>query len=280
MNKLCFLLLAMLFTSHAALTYTVDTDRSGFSSIALSLEEEQEASMTLPGDASNFRIGGGSYSIVNDTAYIEAGSTGFATFSFSSDMLTTKTDSGWKLLFFPPEEATVLIYMPPYATIESAFPQPKRVQSENSRMLVEMEYAKTVTVYYSLEEQPILSYESESSALYVLAFAIVIAAVAIAFSLRGSGRQMKPEQERKPTLGMTPGKKGMMETFNENDLKIVGFLLESGGKSKRNTLERQTEVSKSSLAMALRRLEKRKIIEMDRTATTHFVKLSDYFLRL
>ena len=58
------------------------------------------------------------------------------------------------------------------------------------------------------------------------------------------------------------------------------MLLSSSGKARRNELERRSEVSKSSLAMALNRLEKRKIIEIDRTATTHFVKLSDYFLRL
>jgi uncharacterized membrane protein len=79
---------------------------------------------------------------------------------------------------------------------------------------------------------------------------------------------------------MTGGKKEMMETFNENDLKIANFLLSAGGKSRRNDLERRSGISKSSLAMALNRLEKRKIIEIDRTSTTHFVKLSDYFLKL
>lgn len=279
MNRLCFLLLVMLSASHATLTYTVDTDRSGFSSVILSLEDEQEASINLPEDARNFRIVGGSYSIVDGTAHIEASKTGFATFSFSSDVLTSKTDSGWELLAFPPEEAEILIYMPPYATIEDAIPQPRKVYSEESRTLIEIGYADTVTVSYRLEEQPLPASEGESSALYVLAVAIVVAAAAIAFSLRGPRVQKEPMQ-REPTLEMTPGKKEMMGTFNENDLRIVNFLFESGGRSKRNMLERGTDISKSSLAMALNRLEKRKIIEMDRTATTHFVKLSDYFLRL
>ena len=105
MNKPVFLLLCMLFASHASLIYTIDTDRSGFSSITLSAESEERAEVVLPGDAGNFRVVGGSYSIVNDTAYIEAGKSGFVTFSFSSSMLTAKTTSGWKLRFFPAEGA-------------------------------------------------------------------------------------------------------------------------------------------------------------------------------
>lgn len=277
MNRLGFLLLFALSLSHASLTYTVDTDRSGFSSVVLSTEAEAGAEVLLPEDASNFRIVGGSYSIVNGTAYIEAGKTGFVTFSFSSSMLTTKTASGWKLQFFPPEGAAVHAYMPAYATIESSIPQPAKVYAEDSRTLAEFGNSDMVTVYYRLEEQPAPVREDDSAALYVLAAAIVAAAAVIAFSLR---RPKSAKQELKSTLGMTPGKKEMMETFNENDLKIVNFLLENKGKSRRNLLERKTGVSKSSLATALKRLEKRKIIEMDRTSTTHFVKLSDYFLKL
>jgi uncharacterized membrane protein len=276
MNRTVFLLLFALSLSHASLTYTVDTGRSGFSSVILSAEAEAGAEVFLPEDASNFRIVGGSYSIVNDTAYIEAGKTGFVTFSFSSSMLTTKTSSGWKLQFFPPEGAAVHAYMPAYATMENSIPQPAKVYAENSRTLAEFSPADTVTVYYRLEEQP-APVPEDNTALYVLAAAILAAAAVIAFALR---RPKAAKHEPKPTLGMSPGKKEMMETFNENDLKIVDFLLENKGRSRRNLLERKTGISKSSLATALRRLEKRRIIEMDRTSTTHSVKLSDYFLKL
>lgn len=85
---------------------------------------------------------------------------------------------------------------------------------------------------------------------------------------------------RVPTLEITEGKKEMMETFNKNDLLIVQYLLENGGKSARNILERKSGISKSSLSMAIRRLERRKILEVDRTSTTHFVKLAEYFLKM
>jgi uncharacterized membrane protein len=284
MNKLYFLLLGLLLTSHASLTYTVDIDRSGFSSVTLSLEDEQEANITLPEDARNLRIVGGSYSKINDTALVRAGKTGFATFSFSSDALTSKTDSTWKLLFFPPARSTTLIYMPPYATVEDSFPQPRRVSAEDSRTLLETGHSKNITVYYRLEEQPLPVAESDMPAFYILAAAIVLASAAVVVSIILRGGTLMPSRqkkaERKPTLGITAGKKDMMETFNGNDTKIVVFLLSNKGKSRRNELERETGISKSSLAMALNRLEKREVIEIDRTSTTHFVKLSERFLKL
>ncbi len=283
MNKLYFLLLGLLFTSHASLIYTVDIDRSGFSSVTLSLEDEQGANVTLPEDARNFRIVGGSYSKVNDTAIVMAGKTGFATFSFSSDALTSKTDSTWKLLLFPPARSTTLIYMPPYATVEDSFPQPRRVSAEDSRAQLEIGYSNNITVHYRLEEQPLPVAESDMPAFYILAAAIVLASAAVIVSIILRGGTLIPsrqKEEKKPTLGMTAGKKEMMETFNENDTKIVDFLLSKRGKSRRNELERETGISKSSLAMALNRLEKREVIEIDRTSTTHFVKLSERFLRL
>jgi uncharacterized membrane protein len=131
--------------------------------------------------------------------------------------------------------------------------------------------------------------------IYILAAALILASAAIGVSMMSRGKPQKivletkngeaiisapVPQEKSPSLEVTSGKKEMMETFNENDLRIVNHLLQTQGKSRRNELERKTGISKSSLAMAINRLEKRKIIEIDRTATTHFVKLSDYFLKL
>lgn len=291
MYKIWMLLFA-LSIAHAQAVYTVDTDRSGYSSVTLSMEGTDALALELPPDAGNFRIVGGSYEIANQTAVVSAGKAGFTTFSFSTALFTTKTQSGWKLSFSPPENATVRIYMPAYSTIENAFPQPKRVSSEDSRISVESGYSPAVTLYYSLGEVP-PEEGADPTGILLVAAIIAVAVIALSFLLRPKPQTIVVETkdgrpvavssappEKAPTLGMTPGKKEMMETFNENDLKIVGSLLSSDGKSRRNELERRSGISKSSLAMALNRLEKRKIIEIDRTSTTHFVKLSDYFLKL
>lgn len=294
MNRTALVLLLAISLSNAVMTYTVETDRDGASSVTLSIEGSGSADVSLPPDARNFRIVGGSYSISNQTASVVSGRTGFTTFSFSTDLLTTKADSSWKLLFTPPEDALIHAYMPAYSTIVNAFPQPRMVSSEDSRTILDFDYSKSVTVFYRLEEPPAQP-QQDQTGLYLLAGALVIGAAAVALSLFARGKTQtivvetkngqpvavsSPPPEKVPTLELTPGKKEMMETFNENDLKIVNYLLSVEGKSRRNELERKSGISKSSLAMALNRLEKRKILEIDRTATTHFVKLSDYFLKL
>jgi len=270
MNKhilLAFLLFSLSFSS---IIYTVDTDRAGFSSITVSLEQEQSVNIALPQDANSFRIVGGSYQIINNTAVVS--SSGIATFSFTSETLTSKSGSEWKLALSPPEDADIYVYMPGFTTIVSSSAQPSTVTSENYRTVVQFQPSDFISISYRLEE---VQTEPEGDSTLVIAAAIIAAAVIAALILKGGGKK-----EKKSTLSLTPGKKEMMETFNENDAKIVNYLFEEKGKAKRNDLERKTGISKSSLAMALNRLEKRKIIEIDRGATTHFVKLSEYFLKL
>ncbi len=228
---------------------------------------------------------------------MRAGESGFTTFSFTTSLFTGKTPTGWKLAFVAPAGAAVAVYMPPYSMIDNPFPEPKSVSADSSRTLIQYDDPGPVTIYYTLGEQPAPA-QADPSSLYIVATALIIAVAIVAASviLKLPGKPLRsapadsaspsaalpaqPAPAQAPTLELTPGKKEMMETFNENDLKIVNLLLSSEGKSRRNELERKSGISKSSLAMALNRLEKRKIIEIDRTATTHFVKLADYFLRL
>ena len=277
MNRIAVMLLIFLQLGYASIVYTVDTDRSGISSVTVSLEGESSTNISIPDDATNFRIVGGSYNVVNDTALISSGSSGFTTLSFSTSSLTTKTNSGWKLLISPPQGSAIQIYMPAFATIRDSEPQPMLVSAQDSRTLAEFAYSEQITVNYSLEEPQAPPQDQLDTNLLIAAIVFAVAIITAAWILKG---QPKQKPEAKPTMKITDGKKEIMETFNENDRKIVDCLFDKGGKSKRNELERKTGISKSSLAMAINRLEKRKIIEIDRSSTTHFVKLSEYFLKL
>ena len=273
-----FLLLLAISFAFPTTIYTVDVDRSGFSSVTLSTDGGTQTLIALPTDAWNFRVVGGSFSIENDSALLIPGQSGFTTFSYSSRMLTTKSSSGWKLSFSPPADALALVMMPPYSVLESSDPQPRSVAAEDSRTLIELEHSGTVSLQYHLEESPEPTQTDQDGLLIIMAALAIIAAIAMIYRNMIS-KTTKPVQ-KPPSLDLTPGKKEMMETFNENDITVVNYLLSNNGKSRRNELERKSGISKSSLASSLNRLEKRKIIEMDRTATTHFVKLSDYFLKL
>lgn len=275
MNKALLLLMVLMSSAFASELLTIDVDRSGQSSVVLSLESEESATIALPQDASNFRIVGGSYETSNGTATVSSGQAGFTTFSFSSSALTTKTTDGWKLLFTASNTSTAVVYMPAHAVISSSSPKPLKVSADDSRTSLEFA-GGPITLEYVLGELPEPK-TSDSSYLLFAAGLLGIAIVAAAYLVRGKQQTTK---EKKSSLGMTPGKNEMMQTFNENDKTIVNYLLSCEGKSRRNDLERKTSISKSSLAKAINRLEKRRIIEIDRSATTHFVKLADYFLKL
>jgi uncharacterized membrane protein len=270
----------MALSAFASISYTVDLDREGDASVTLSLIDENESQVILPEDSTNFRIVGGSYHTSNNTAFVAAGKTGLASFSFSSSLLSEKSGSVWILSFNPPENSTVTVFMPAYSTIKSVSPNAIRIFSDDSRTQVDTGFAKRVSISYELEDQPTIQKNDLQVEFIVLAAAILAAALLLAWALRRKETDNLGKKEKEPTFKLTEGKKQMMETFNENDMIIVNFLLEHGGRSKRNVLERSIEVSKSSLAVALNRLEKRKIIEIDRSATTHYVRLSDYFLKL
>jgi uncharacterized membrane protein len=278
MNKVVFFLLLMAFSAFASITYTVDLDREGDASVTISLVDENETQVILPADATNFMIAGGEYTTTDSTALIKSGKTGITSFSFFSSLLTEKSGSQWTLSFNPPENSSISIFMPAYSTINNVTPVPIRIFSEDSRVQIDTDYAKRVIVNYKLEDQPAVKTDGLQIEYIVLGIAIVLAAVIVVLAMR----REKPTAAKKegPSLKMTAGKREMMETFNENDLKIVNILLGQEGKARRNELERKSEISKSSLAVALNRLERRKIIEMDRSATTHYIRLSDYFLRL
>lgn len=314
MNRAAVFVLALASLCAASHVFTVEVDRTGLASATLSIEGDETVEVPLPPDASNFRIVGGSYSMANGSATVSSGGSGFTTFSFTSSSLSAKSDGSWKLSFTAPEGATAVAYMPPYATIESSYPQSETVSSSESRTRLKFPAGGQISVYYRLEDVP-KAEEDGAEGLVLAAFILALGAIIASYILRSrrpspappsrpppatgpapDARQppasgaappltaAPPPQEpvsasAAPSLEMTPGKAELMETLNDNDVKIVNFLLGSGGRARRNEIGRKTGISKSSLTMALNRLEKRKIIELDRTSTTHFVKLGDYFLR-
>ena len=72
-------------------------------------------------------------------------------------------------------------------------------------------------------------------------------------------------------------KENITKTFSKNERLIVKALMENKGEIKRNLLERKTKMAKSSLANTLNMLERKKIIEINKTHTTHYIKFTRWF---
>jgi uncharacterized membrane protein len=285
MNRMA--VFAMLIVSLAAAehVFTVDIDRGGSVSATLSIQGDESVAVPLAADSRDFRIVGGDYSISNGSAMVRPGKSGITTFSFTSSLFTSKSGDTWKVVLTPPEGSSTRIYLPEYASLGDSSPAPASVSASGYSARVDYRPVERISLSYVLGSAPQSSDQPAPLGQYVLGAAALlslamIVASYIYFRKKPASGARSEEKGAKPSLDMTSGKKAMMETMNENDRVIVGLLLGAEGKMRRNELERRSGVSKSSLAMALNRLEKRKIIGLDRTSTTHFVRLSDYFLSL
>ncbi len=278
LNKIMIILIMLSVPIFASEDVTIKLDQSGTASVVLSIYGESDATIiSMPRDAEKIGVIGGSYAIENGNAIINPGSSGFTTFSFKSSILTRKINEDWELSFSSSNESTVYVHLPAHAAMISSHPRPSEISAESSMTILKFEEGDLRLEYRQDTMPPV---EEDKNQPIILALILGSAIVIAAYLSRSRPKTKKNEPERKASLDITPGKTEMMETINRNDLIIVKYLLSYDGKSKRNVLERKTNVGKSSLAKAIDRLEKRRIIEIDRTSTTHFVRLSEYFLKL
>ncbi|MFH1225010.1 MAG: hypothetical protein V1676_04365 [Candidatus Diapherotrites archaeon] len=71
-----------------------------------------------------------------------------------------------------------------------------------------------------------------------------------------------------------------MKALSENERKVISLLASAGGEMKRNILERKSGLAKSSLASCLNMLERKNVVIIDKTSTTHFIRFTDWFKEL
>ncbi len=71
----------------------------------------------------------------------------------------------------------------------------------------------------------------------------------------------------------------MMGVLSGNEYMVVDILLKKGGGLKRAEVERASGLSKSSLAAVVNNLERKKVISVDRTYTSHYLEVRESFLK-
>jgi len=68
----------------------------------------------------------------------------------------------------------------------------------------------------------------------------------------------------------------MLKTLSDNEKKVIDLVIKSGG-MRRNVLERESGLAKSSLATTLSQLEKKKLVAVKRETTVHYVDVTGWF---
>lgn len=287
-------LLALSVVAVPSGTYNIFVVENGNSLVLLALEGEGMVELPLPLDVS--------YPVIEGAIYVQSArgveismNTGeSAILAYKSSLLTSKIGDTWEFSFdTPPLNHTVVILsLPKNIELQDMFPEGRISTTENTTDIGwEVPSPTTITVSYSFSEQivppkttttstyPTSTVTTLPSSLKALIpkstdiltaiLIIVLFAVIILVVL--------PYLRKRDRSG---GQDKLMRVLSGNEYKIVDTLLKNDGGMKRSELERVTGIPKASLAAAINNLERKNIIEVDRTYTMHYIEVTKWFREL
>ncbi len=276
----------------ASADYNIVVNDAGDSLVLLNIQGSGEINIPLPLDAANPEVSGALYVPAENGIDILIGPTGKASVAYDTSLLTAKSAGKWifdlDLVKWMGKKVTVLL--PPNAEITSTNPRGAIEQLSDSKKIIWDldQYAEKVSANYVLSERAPSKPALISPILLGVLAIVFVGIIALAYARPRLLPKQKVEKkrivqrpaviERKPLV--TREKQNVLKTLTENELKIVNTLISNSGSIKRNKLERETQMAKSSLASALANLERRNVVQIDRTYTVHTVELSDWFRKL
>ena len=267
------LVLAMLPAVWGA-SYDVLVQESGNSIVVASVEGSGLHVLTLPIDAIP-EVRGALYLQEDNILSLSIGSTEKAIVAYQTNTFTSKNDA-WKLNINL--DGKTKVSLPKSANILSINPH-SFVQETDVKTIEFQEGSAEIT--YKIENINLQSYldnldehKFEKIVTYVVLAALCLILLAgLYFMLR------KPKQVKQAAI-KTSHKSNVIKTLSSNEKKVVEILLQNNNETKRSLIERESRIAKSSLASTLNQLENKNILEVDRNNTTHFVKLTDWFIDL
>lgn len=95
--------------------------------------------------------------------------------------------------------------------------------------------------------------------------------------IEGAVEDKTIKETQSKEIKITPGMENVMKGLTENERKIVKILLHHGIELRASEISRGAQISKSSLHFALNKLEEKKIVEIDKTFSSHTIRLTEWF---
>jgi uncharacterized membrane protein len=265
-KKLSIIMLVILFfTSVHAVEpkYNIVLKDNGESIVLVELREEGTYDFKVPSD-SKIEAKGALYLKENNEISAYAGNKKKGVIAYSTNSYTVKIKDVWSFTIdFDEEIKDVTLILPKNAYIKSTIPNPI---IKNNELYYKDVDSITVNYFYTTPES--FSF-SENMDLFIYSLLIIIAVI-IGFVMIRYLRKPKD----------FTAKENILKTLPHNERKILRIMLDESGEMKRNKLEKISKISKSSLANSLNNLEKKNILEIDKTYVVHTVKISDWFKKL
>ncbi len=262
-------------TQSTTLDYYVVVEENGNSVVIITIHGSGLVNIPIQEDVEEIKVKGGLYMFDNNSVDISIGSTEKAVLLYKTSLLTEKQGNTWNfnMSLTELEKNEIIVAMPNTTIVKNMIP-PAFIESMDFTKLMWTENPKNIFVEYCFENEldETLNLDKVEQKPEQFDYR-VISVLTILGILCGS----IVVYTRKRKTSRMKNKQNIMRTLPVNEKKIVSMLIENKGGMKRSRLERETGIAKSSLASALKNLEKKNIVELDKTYKTHYVKLTKWF---
>ena len=294
-----FLLLATVSAAaEPTATYFYKVAEDGETTALITITGEGAIIIPLPSDVVDPEIRSGIYVLAPDGIEVTVGESGKTQVGYVSSFHTRKEAGIWYFEAQLREGSSAKMALP----LSVQIVQTRPAAAIKRDIYRELSWAKadTLQVSYIIKKEQADGTTSGTARSLHLFPTVLILVVVIILSL-GAGyyflkkRKQKPAEDKTasentaeekaakreedlPTI--TDAQMNILKAANENDALILTTLLKNNGKIKRNVLEKETQLAKSSLASALENLEKKNLVKVDRTFHVHYITLSSWFKEL
>jgi len=274
MYKRLIILLLLMIPVAAALesNYDLIVEENGNALVIIEVIGTGLLNLTVPDDVIDIRVKGALYAKEDENVWVSIGSTQKAIVAYKTALLTKKHQGKWYIEKDMIGD-TVSIALPLEVEIESTNPL-AMIQRHNFTSL-SWQSVDSINIVYSFPESEVININDNFNvtktfteldySFTILIIVLVIASVIFFIFIIGKRKSSRPD---------------VIKTLTKNEKLIVKILLENDGAMKRNKLEKLSKFAKSSLAHTLNMLERKNIIEIDKTYAAHYIKITRWFHEL
>ncbi len=278
-------------------TYDITVAENGNSFVFLSLAGNGTIHVPLPLDVESLNV--------ENAIYIQAEngidillSDDSAVVTYTSALLTSKTGDEWNFETKIPDFDSIYatVSLPRNVIISKSSPKNGFMKNlENSTDIsweLQNPKGENISVYYLFSEtteakitlttipEELEEKKEIDKTFYYFIVAAMIMVLILYYLFVYRKSEEKKEDNRKDEIVLSKEKRNVMKTLSGNEIKIINVLLENKEKMLRNDLEKVSGIPKSSLSVAINNLERKNVIQVDKSEWTHEVELTEWFKSL
>lgn len=270
------LILVILASSSAAQDYFYNVTSRGITIASISFEKS--ANISLPDDVASPDIKGGTYR-VTDVGISAIAKNETARISYISSFHTKKEQGIWYFETLIVNAHNTTVILPRDVQVVQSIPRASITKDVNVMLTWNDLSSKNISISYVYIVEPIPDQKKPSNntsgIIALIIFLCILTAFGTASYLK---KKTKPKQVEPNDLPrVTDAQMHVLRAANQNEALVLRLLLKHNGHMKRNNLEKESALSKSSLASALKNLERKNLIDIDRSFHVHYITLTSWF---